>query len=158
MIQGFWPLICKAVIMRFNRKSVLDFFKKSENRATLILNDKSKASSTIKDALGKAINNKSELDGVWSKMVLLFGVAKDYVNGDYTEIPKRSIIAILGGIIYFLSPLDIVPDFVPLLGFMDDIFVLNLVYKQVLKDLEKYKLWKDAQLKYIGNIDDAATT
>jgi uncharacterized membrane protein YkvA (DUF1232 family) len=144
--------------MRFNRKRVLDFFKKSENRATLILNDKSKASGTIKDALGKAINNKSDLDGVWTKMVLLFGVAKDYVNGDYTEIPKRSIIAILGGIIYFLSPLDIVPDFVPLLGFMDDIFVLNLVYKQVLKDLEKYKIWKDAQLKVIGRLDDPSTT
>ncbi|RZJ80181.1 MAG: DUF1232 domain-containing protein [Flavobacterium sp.] len=144
--------------MRFNRKKILDFFKKSENRAALILDDKSKASSTIKDALGKAITNKGELEGVWAKMLLLFGVAKDYVNGEYTEIPKRSIVAILGGLIYFLSPLDIVPDFVPLLGFIDDIFVLNLVYKQVLKDLEEYKVWKDAQIKIIGNINDPAAT
>lgn len=144
--------------MRFNRKKILDFFKKSENRAALILDDKSKASSTIKDALGKAITNKGELEGVWAKMLLLFGVAKDFVNGEYTEIPKRSIVAILGGLIYFLSPLDIVPDFVPLLGFIDDIFVLNLVYKQVLKDLEEYKVWKDAQIKIIGNINDPAAT
>jgi len=144
--------------MRFNRKKILDFFRKSENRAALILDDKSKASSTIKDALGKAITNKGELEGVWAKMLLLFGVAKDYVNGAYTEIPKRSIVAILGGLIYFLSPLDIVPDLVPLLGFIDDIFVLNLVYKQVLKDLEEYKVWKDAQIKIIGNINDPAAT
>jgi len=144
--------------MRFNRKKIIDFFRKSENRAALILDDKSKASSTIKDALGKAITNKGELEGVWAKMLLLFGVAKDYVNGEYTEIPKRSIVAILGGLIYFLSPLDIVPDFVPLLGFIDDIFVLNLVYKQVLKDLEEYKVWKDAQIKIIGNINDPAAT
>jgi len=144
--------------MRLNRKKILDFFRKSENRATLILNDKSKASTTIKDALGKAITNKGELEGVWGKMVLLFGVAKDYVNGDYTEIPKRSIVAILGGLIYFLSPLDVVPDFVPILGFIDDIFILNLVYKQVIKDLEKYKAWKDAQIKFIDNVDGSATT
>ncbi|RDC57416.1 DUF1232 domain-containing protein [Pedobacter chinensis] len=144
--------------MRLNRKKILDFFKKSESRATLILNDKSKASNTIKDALGKAITNKGELEGVWGKMVLLFGVAKDYVNGDYTEIPKRSIVAILGGLIYFLSPLDVVPDFVPILGFIDDIFILNLVYKQVIKDLEKYKAWKDAQIKFIDNVDGSATT
>ena len=144
--------------MRFNRKKILDFFKKSENRATLILGDKSKASSTIKEVLGKAINNKGELDGAWSKMALLFGVAKDYVNGDYTEIPKRSIVAILGGLIYFLSPLDVVPDFVPLLGFIDDIFVLNLVYKQVVKDLERYKIWKDAQIKFLENTNDTAAT
>lgn len=145
-------------MMKFNKKNVLDFFKKSENNASLILNDKSKASHTIKDALGKAITNKGELEGVWGKMILLFGLAKDYVNGEYTDIPKRSIVAILGGLIYFLSPIDVVPDFVPLLGFIDDIFILNLVYKQVSKDLERYKIWKDNQIKVIGNLNDPATS
>ena len=135
--------------MKLKRQQILDFFRKSENRATVILKDKSKANKTIKDALGKAITNKGASDGVWAKMVLLFGVVKDYVNGDYTEIPKRSIVAILGGLIYFLSPVDIVPDFVPFLGFIDDIFILNLVYKQVINDLEKYKEWKDSQVQII---------
>lgn len=135
--------------MKLNRQKILDFFRKSENRATVILKDKSKANKTIKDALGKAITNKGALDGVWVKMVLLFGVAKDYVNGEYTEIPKRSIVAILGGLIYFLSPIDVIPDFVPFLGFIDDIFILNLVYKQLIKDLEKYKEWKDSQAQII---------
>ena len=139
--------------MKLNRQKILDFFKKSESKASVILKDKSKANDTIKEALGKAVTNKGQLEGVWAKMVLLFAVAKDYVNGDYTEIPKRSIIAILGGLIYFLSPIDIVPDFVPVLGFIDDVFVLNLVYKQVLKDLEKYKIWKDAQINYIEDAD-----
>ena len=141
--------------MKLNRQKILDFFKKSESKASVILKDKSKASDTIKEALGKAVTNKGELEGVWAKMVLLFAIARDYVNGDYTEIPKRSIVAILGGLIYFLSPIDVVPDFVPVLGFIDDVFVLNLVYKQVLKDLEKYKIWKDAQINYI---DDAGAT
>jgi len=139
--------------MKLNRQKILDFFKKSQNRATVILNDKTKAGETIQDALGKAVTNKGELEGVWSKLLLLFAVSKDYVNGDYTEIPKRSIIAIVGGLVYFLSPIDVVPDFVPVLGFIDDIFVLNLVYKQVLKDLEKYKIWKESQIKLIEDID-----
>jgi len=141
--------------MKLNRQKILDFFKKSESKASVILKDKSKASDTIKEALGKAVTNKGELEGVWAKMILLFAIARDYVNGDYTEIPKRSIVAILGGLIYFLSPVDVVPDFVPVLGFIDDVFVLNLVYKQVLKDLEKYKIWKDTQ---INSIEDANAT
>jgi uncharacterized membrane protein YkvA (DUF1232 family) len=141
--------------MNLKRRKILDFFKKSQNRATVILEDKNKAGETIKEALGKAVSNKGNLEGVWAKMVLLFAVAKDYVNGDYTEIPKRSIVAILGGLIYFLSPIDVVPDFIPVLGFVDDVFVLNLVYKQVLKDLEKYKIWKDNQGKIIS-IDGSA--
>lgn len=141
--------------MVLNTQKILDFFKKSESKATVILKDKKKANDTIKEALGKAVNNKSDLDGVWAKMVLLFGVAKDYVNGDYTEIPKRSIVAILGGLIYFLSPIDVVPDFIPVLGFVDDVFILNLVYKQVVKDLEKYKIWKDNQIKIIDVADES---
>lgn len=141
--------------MKLNRQKILDFFKKSESKASVILKDKSKASDTIKEALGKAVTNKGELEGVWAKMVLLFAIARDYVNGNYTEIPKRSVVAILGGLIYFLSPIDVVPDFIPVLGFIDDVFVLNLVYKQVLKDLEKYKIWKEAQINYI---EDANAT
>lgn len=140
--------------MKLDRQKILDFFKKSESKASVILKDKTKAGDTIKEALGKAVTNKGDLEGVWAKMLLLFAVAKDYVNGDYTEIPKRSIIAILGGLIYFLSPIDVVPDFVPVLGFIDDVFVLNLVYKQVIKDLEKYRVWKDSQLKVVAAIDE----
>lgn len=135
--------------MKLNREKILGFFKKSQSKASVILGDKTKARNTIKDALGKAVTNKGDLEGIWTKLVLLFAVSKDYVNGDYTEIPKRSIIAILGGLIYFLSPIDVIPDFVPVLGFIDDIYVLNLVYRQVLKDLERYKAWKDGQGKII---------
>ncbi|WP_370635375.1 YkvA family protein [Pedobacter sp. Leaf170] len=142
--------------MKLDRKKILDFFKKSENKASVLLNNKSKAKQTINDALGKAVTNKGDLEGVWSKLLLLFAIAKDYVNGHYTEIPKRSIISILGGILYFLSPIDIIPDFIPVLGFIDDVFILNLVYKQVLKDLEKYRAWKDKQLD-LNELNGSAT-
>ncbi|RNL54945.1 YkvA family protein [Pedobacter jejuensis] len=139
--------------MNLNTQKILNFFKKSESKASVLLKDKAKANDTIRDAFGKAVNNKHDLDGVWTKMTLLFGIAKDYVNGDYTEIPKRSIVAILGGLIYFLSPIDIVPDFIPALGFIDDIFILNLVFKQLAKDLEKYKIWKDSQINFIEDVE-----
>lgn len=141
--------------MGLNTNKILNLFKKSQRSASAILNDKSKASVTVENALGKAVSNRSDLEGVWDKMVLLLAVSKDFINGNYTAIPKRSIIAILGGLVYFLSPIDVVPDFVPVLGFIDDIFVLNLVYKQVLKDLEEYKIWKDGQGKIVS-IDGAS--
>lgn len=136
--------------MGLNTNKILNLFKKSQSRASAILKDKSKASVTVENALGKAVSNRSDLEGVWDKMVLLLAVSKDFINGNYTAIPKRSIIAILGGLVYFLSPIDVVPDFVPVLGFIDDIFVLNLVYKQVLKDLEEYKTWKSGQGKLVS--------
>jgi len=153
-IIRLWPLICKRLIMNLNKQKILGFFRKSESRATAILNDKTKSGNVIKEALGKAVTNKGALEGAWTKIILLFAVSKDYINGTYTEIPKRSIIAVLGGLIYFLSPIDVIPDFIPVVGFIDDIFVFNLVYRQVLKDLEKYKAWKDNQDKLILNVHE----
>lgn len=131
--------------MKINKQKIFDFFKKSESRASVLLKDKKKASSTIKDAFGKAVENKGALEGVWANLMVLFALSKDYINGKYTEIPKRSIVAIVGGLIYFLSPIDVIPDFILGFGFLDDLFVLNLVLKQVAKDLEKYKTWKEAE-------------
>ncbi|WP_443937832.1 YkvA family protein [Pedobacter sp. MW01-1-1] len=139
--------------MKINRQKIKEYFKKSQQHADGLLKDRGKAMETVKEAFGKAVTNKGQLELVWDKMLLLFGVAKDYMSGDYTQIPKRSIVAILGGLIYFLSPVDVIPDFVLVFGFIDDVFILNLVYKQASKDLEQYKAWKDAQTQKVIGID-----
>lgn len=131
--------------MRLNTRKILAFFMGSKNRARVILNDKKRAQDTVRQAFGKALDNKGNLKEVWEKLQLLFGISRDYLNGSYPNVPFGSVIAILGGLIYFLSPIDVIPDFIPFLGFADDIFVLNLVYRQVIKDVEKYKIWKDGQ-------------
>ena len=86
---------------------------------------------------------------IWDQLQLLFSLAKDYASGNYTEIPKSSIVAIVAALLYFISPLDLIPDFLVGLGFVDDAFILGLVYKQVLKELHKYQAWKDSQKKII---------
>ncbi len=140
-------LISNNKTMKLNVRKILAFFMGSKNRARVILNDKKRAQDTVRQAFGKALNNKGNLNEVWEKMQLLFGISKDYLNGSYPNVPIRSIVAIIGGLIYFLSPIDVIPDFVPFLGFADDIFILNLVYRQVIKDVEKYKIWKDGQTR-----------
>ncbi len=132
-------------MMKLNKRNILNFFGQSRSKASVLLQDKKKTSKAIKDAFEKASANKGALEGVWNKLQLLFSVTKDYSTGRYTEIPKRSIVAIIGGLIYLLMPMDAIPDFIPVFGLVDDIFVLNLVYRQVLKDLEKYEKWKSNQ-------------
>jgi len=75
---------------------------------------------------------------------LMISIVRSYVKKEYTEIPINSIIAILAAIIYVVNPFDIIPDFIPLIGYIDDAFVVALVLKQVHSDLEKYRLWKES--------------
>jgi uncharacterized membrane protein YkvA (DUF1232 family) len=73
---------------------------------------------------------------------LLFAVIKDYRTGAYMEIPWASITIIAGALIYVLSPFDLIPDFIPMMGLVDDAGIVVLCLKAVHSDLQKYKKWK----------------
>jgi len=123
-------------------KSILNSFNKT---AQQLIKDKSKTLEKVQEGLKKAAANKGALSNIWDQLQLLFELAKDYAKGNYTTISKGSIIAVVAGLLYFISPLDLIPDFIIGLGFVDDAFVLSLVYKQLAIDLEKYQKWKDSQ-------------
>jgi uncharacterized membrane protein YkvA (DUF1232 family) len=52
------------------------------------------------------------------------------------------MLLIVSALIYLVMPLDLIPDFVPLLGFTDDATVILFVLKQINSDLALYKEWK----------------
>ncbi|MGE8043465.1 YkvA family protein [Pseudomonas monteilii] len=66
-------------------------------------------------------------------------------RGEYRDISKKSIITIVAGLLYFVSPLDAIPDWLLGVGFLDDIAVLGWVIKTVGDELNKFKTWRDAQ-------------
>jgi len=79
---------------------------------------------------------------IWEDFKLLFGIIKDYVNGDYKEIPWWSIVAIGVTLLYVINPLDLIPDVIPIVGYVDDATVVAICLKLIDKDLQKYKEWK----------------
>jgi uncharacterized membrane protein YkvA (DUF1232 family) len=84
--------------------------------------------------------------GLWGRLIgnfkLLYSLIKDYWKGEYRDISPWSIIVFIAGIIYVISPIDIIPDFLPLLGQIDDALILILCMYFLEKDLHKYKEWK----------------
>jgi len=131
--------------VELNLKYLYSKFSKSESRASQLIKDKEKTQKTLNQALKKANANKTDLAGIWDQLQNLFSLVRDYLNGSYKDIPKKSLIAILAGLIYFLSPVDLFPDFVLGFGLIDDMFIIGLVVKQVADDLEKYQRWKTEQ-------------
>ncbi len=126
--------------MNFGKlKMKLDAFNK---KASELVNDKSKTLSKIEEGLKIASANKGALSDVWSQLLLLFSLTKDYAKGSYVDIPKTTIVSVLAALLYFISPIDLVPDFIVGMGFLDDAFVLGFVYKRVSKELLKYQVWK----------------
>ena len=72
-------------------------------------------------------------------------MVSDYTNGSYREIPIETITAIVVAILYVVSPLDLIPDATPVVGYVDDAAVVSFVLSQVHKDIDHYREWKQRQ-------------
>lgn len=80
---------------------------------------------------------------------VLASLIKSYVKKEYTDIPIGSILAIISALIYFVSPLDLIPDFIPGLGHVDDALVISVCLKLVESDVQEYIKWRKANGKEI---------
>ncbi|OEY72833.1 YkvA family protein [Salegentibacter salarius] len=74
----------------------------------------------------------------------LFALFKDYYQGNYKEVPWLVIASIGGTLLYVLSPIDLIPDFIPVVGYLDDAAVFAACLKFVKVDLENYRKWKNS--------------
>ena len=102
----------------------------------------------VKETLGK----EDEIKKLFKRVKVLakycndlceiFELLRDRVAGVYKETPWKTIAALTGALIYVLSPIDLILDFIPFIGFLDDAVVIGLAIKLAQPDLEKYRAWK----------------
>lgn len=87
------------------------------------------------------IGNKLSIVPVFISLV------RAYIKKDYRDIPLGSIIAIVSSLIYFASPIDLLPDGIPGIGYVDDAAVIAFAWIMVEDDVEEYKRWQESNGK-----------
>jgi len=112
-----------------------------------------KAGRITEKDLKALANRQREMDkklkgipGKFTKLInqvkLLYAMIKDYRKGEYREVPWYSIAVATAAIIYFLTPLDLIPDWIPIGGYIDDAAVLAFCVNALRDDLRKYCSYK----------------
>lgn len=91
----------------------------------------------------KILNNET-VNKYVGKVKTMFSLVKDYRSGSYREIPWKSVAAIAGALLYVLNPFDLIPDFIPVIGLVDDASVLAICLKMVNDDLDDYLHWRSS--------------
>lgn len=130
------------------KKRKLNPFKRMKN-----LKEKAEKAYEDNDRLNNIMDNvnlKSMKVGKVSELIdeikLLGSMIVDYKDGKYRKIPKSSIILIIAGFIYFLSPVDLIPDFILGLGYLDDVAVFNFILAKLITEIENYRQWKNVSV------------
>ena len=119
-------------------KKALDANRKD---AEALLNDEKKMNSFLNQLESKF----SAVSGFKEKLKdipLIVELVRAYIKKEYTEIPLGSIIGLVSALIYFFSPVDLIPDVLPGIGYIDDVMVIAIAMKFVYTDFEDFKKWK----------------
>lgn len=80
------------------------------------------------------------------KFSILSRLSAAYASGRYRSIPWKAVMTMLAAIIYFLNPIDLIPDFIPGLGLTDDFSVLVWVYSALSGEIDKFLIWEKSTL------------
>ena len=104
-------------------------------------------SATATRWLVQAVFNRSDqfrvrLGDTFADLILLASLLRDWVTGRYRTVPWGTLLTITGALVYFLMPLDAIPDPIVALGLMDDVAVISRTLKLTRTDLDRYQQWR----------------
>ena len=80
---------------------------------------------------------------------VMASLIKSYVKKEYTDVPIGTIVAVISALTYVISPIDLIPDSIPVLGYFDDAAVVAACWKLVESDIEEYTQWREKNNKVL---------
>jgi uncharacterized membrane protein YkvA (DUF1232 family) len=80
------------------------------------------------------------------KFSVLGRLIKAYAQGQYRAIPWKAMLIVVAAIIYFVNPIDLLPDLIPVAGLTDDFAILVWVYNSLQAEIDKFISWEQSQV------------
>ncbi|MHA6246387.1 YkvA family protein [Pontibacter sp. CAU 1760] len=120
------------------------FFKNILKKAEVYLKHPSQVAELITDTLKKASSKKGvgALAGeVWENLQLLTRMIKAATSGEYKGIPSSTVVGGVAVLIYFITPIDLIPDVIPVIGLLDDATLLAWFMTSIKSELDRFKEW-----------------
>ncbi|EFI42646.1 hypothetical protein HMPREF0629_01305 [Peptoniphilus sp. oral taxon 386 str. F0131] len=125
------------VVMKIPLKILLRLKKSAER----IYNDKDKFSELLEKIKHSRLNI-DEFSKIKFELILLISMCYDFIKGRYKNIRKSDMLLIICAFIYLLNPMDIIPDMLLEIGFLDDLTILTYLISKIRLQIKNYEKWK----------------
>lgn len=132
----------------FSDKELKSQLSGHSKEAERLLNDEDKMEKFL-ERMERKLQKVPMVGNKLSSIPMLISLARAYIKKEYREIPIGSMIAVVSALLYFGSPVDLIPDFIPVAGYLDDAAVIALVWQLVEDDVAEYKQWQKANGKRV---------
>ena len=120
-------------------------FKKFIGVAEGYIKQPTRLKSLLTDAYRKA-SEKNDVGTIaheaWDTLQTMFRLVKASTSGEYTGVPTSTVLAAVAVFIYFISPIDLIPDFIPVLGLLDDVALVAWFSTTLKDEMDKFQEWE----------------
>lgn len=116
---------------------------RAQRRAERLAGDPSLADRVAVHAAARAERFRARLGDGLEDVRTLTRLVRAWATGRYPQAPTGSIVAALMALVYFLMPLDAMPDFILALGLVDDLAVISRVVHYIREDLRRFREWEN---------------
>ena len=121
------------------------FRVEARRRAGRILRSATATRWLVQAVFNRSDRYKARLGDTFADLILLASLLRDWLTGRYRTVPWGTLLTITGALVYFLMPLDAIPDPIVALGLMDDVAVISRTLKLTRTDLDRYQQWRNEQ-------------
>lgn len=123
-------------------------FKKFVGKAEEYVKKPTRMKQLLNDAYQKASDKKDVgtiAHEAWETLQTMLRLIRTSVSGEYTGLPTSTVVAAVAVTIYFLSPIDLIPDFIPVLGLLDDVALVAWFSTTIKEEMDKFLEWESTR-------------
>ena len=122
-------------------------FRKATAEAESYVKDPERLRKLVGDAREK-INHipRGPFAETWPYLMAMIRLIRAYHQLEYRDVSPPNLLVIVAAMIYFVSPFDVIPDSVPILGHIDDAMVVRLALESVRGDLDTFMAWETSRV------------
>ncbi|MDY6823959.1 MAG: YkvA family protein [Thermodesulfobacteriota bacterium] len=117
-------------------------YEKARTRAEEYIQSPDRLHQLVDDARQKAAEKKDALDDVWASLMACIRLIKAYANGSYRQVSWQSLLMIVASVVYFVMPVDLMPDFIVMMGLFDDAALMGWTARTFKKEIDAFVDWE----------------
>ena len=122
-------------------------FRKATSEAEVYAGDPKLLRELLRNAIGKLnVIPRGPFGDAWPYLLAMIRLGRAHQRSEYRDISTPKLLMVIAALIYFVSPVDVIPDWVPVLGHIDDAFVVTLALRSVRAELDAFMAWETVKI------------